>query len=247
MSDTKKIAVVTGGSRGIGKAVALKLAEDGYAVMLTYVSRPEAAEQATNEIIAAGGSAKAFFLDVADRSAVGDFFHSLIKETGTLDVLVNNAGMTKDGLIIRMSDEDWDRVLAVNLTGAFACLKEAAKIMLKKRKGRIINISSVVAQSGNAGQANYVAAKAGLIGLTKSAALELASRGITVNAVTPGFVDTDMTVNLSDELKKNYVEQVPLRRVGMPKEIACLVSFLASDAAAYITGQIISINGGLYM
>jgi len=196
MSELPKVALVTGGSRGIGRACAERLAADGFEVYLTFVSRPEEADKVVAAISAAGGKAKAFKLDASDRDAVAEFFATEIKGKAQLEVLVNNAGITKDGLIIRMKDEDWDKVIQVNLTGAFACLREASKIMLKQRSGRIVNIASVVGQMGNAGQANYVAAKAGLIGLTKSAARELAGRGVTVNAVTPGFIQTAMTAVL---------------------------------------------------
>jgi 3-oxoacyl-[acyl-carrier protein] reductase len=247
MSDMPKVALVTGGSRGIGKACAQKLAADGFEVFLTYVSRPEEAQKTVDGIQEAGGYAKAFCLDASNRAAVAAFFAEEIKDKASLEVLVNNAGITKDGLLIRMKDEDWDRVIQVNLTGAFACLREAAKIMAKQRSGRIINISSVVGQMGNAGQANYVAAKAGLIGLTKSAARELAGRGVTVNAVTPGFIQTDMTAALSEAIVGKMLENIPLGRLGAPEDIASAVSFLAGPGAGYVTGQVLAVNGGMYM
>ena len=247
MSDLPKVALVTGGSRGIGRACAERLARDGFEVYLTYVSRPEEAEKVVAAITAAGGEAKAFRLDASSREAMTAFFAEEIKDKVTLEVLVNNAGITKDGLIIRMKDEDWDRVIQVNLTGAFACLRESAKIMVKQRRGRIINIASVVGQMGNAGQANYVAAKAGLIGLTKSAARELAGRSITVNAVTPGFIQTDMTAALPEAIVSKMLGNIPLGRLGGPEDIAAAVSFLAGEGAGYVTGQVLAVNGGMYM
>jgi 3-oxoacyl-[acyl-carrier protein] reductase len=247
MSELTKTALVTGGSRGIGKAIAKALAADGLQVYLTYVSRPEEAAGVVAEIEAAGGAAKCFKLDVSDRAAVAEFFAAEIKDKVFLAALVNNAGMTKDGLILRMKDEDWDRVLDVNLTGPFACLREASKIMSKQRFGRIVNLASVVGQMGNAGQANYVASKAGLIGLTKTAAREMASRNITVNAVTPGYIATDMTASLPEAVVAKFLESVPLGRVGTAEDVAAAVSFLVSDRAAYITGQVLSVNGGMYM
>lgn len=246
MSELTSTALVTGGSRGIGKAVAETLAREGFQVYLTYVSKPEEAEAVAAGINAAGGSARAFRLDVSDAAAVAAFFQEEIREKVVLDVLVNNAGITKDGLILRMKDEDFDRVLDVNLSGAFTCLREAAKLMTKQRKGRIVNITSVVGQMGNAGQVNYSAAKAGLIGMTKSAAKELAGRNVTVNAVAPGFIETDMTAKLTDEIRAAYIEAIPLRRLGLPQDIADAVAFLASDKAGYITGQVIAVNGGMY-
>ncbi|WP_353118658.1 3-oxoacyl-[acyl-carrier-protein] reductase [Nitratidesulfovibrio sp.] len=246
MSELTSTALVTGGSRGIGKAVAETLAREGFQVYLTYVSKPEEAEAVAAGINAAGGSARAFRLDVSAAAAVSAFFQEEIREKVTLDVLVNNAGITKDGLILRMKDEDFDRVLDVNLSGAFTCLREAAKLMTKQRRGRIVNITSVVGQMGNAGQINYSAAKAGLIGMTKSAAKELAGRNVTVNAVAPGFIETDMTAKLTDEIRAAYIEAIPLRRLGQPQDIADAVAFLASDKAGYITGQVIAVNGGMY-
>ncbi|KHK02485.1 3-oxoacyl-[acyl-carrier-protein] reductase [Desulfovibrio sp. TomC] len=239
-------ALITGGSRGIGAAVAKRLAADGYAVVVTYVSKPEAAAAVVDEIVSAGGIARALPLDTGDAAAVAAFFADHMKDAD-LHVLVNNAGITRDGLIVRMKDEDFAAVIRINLIGAFICLREAAKIMMKRRTGRIINITSVVGQSGNAGQANYAAAKAGLIGLTKSAALELAARNITVNAVAPGFVETDMTAVLPDAVKASFADRIPAKRACAPGEIAAAVSYLASDDAAYVTGQVLGINGGMYM
>ena len=245
MSELLSTALVTGGSRGIGRAVAQTLAAAGYQIFLTYVSKPDEAEQTARAILA-GGRARAFRLDVGDSESVAAFFRDEVRERVELAVLVNNAGITKDGLMLRMKDEDFDRVLGINLRGAFLCLREAAKIMSKQRYGRIINISSVVGQMGNAGQVNYSAAKAGLIGMTKSAAKELASRSITVNAVAPGFIETDMTAALSDEARDAYAKAIPLGRLGSAQDVADAVAFLASDKASYITGQILAVNGGLY-
>jgi 3-oxoacyl-[acyl-carrier protein] reductase len=245
MSESKPIAVVTGGSRGIGRACAERLALDGFHVRLTYVSKPEQAEEVVAAIAAAGGSAEADQLDVGDRQAVVEYFKGLKGQP--LFCVVNNAGITRDGLLIRMKDEDWDKVLSVNLTGAFTCLREAAKLLSKRREGRIVNISSIVGQMGNPGQANYVAAKAGLIGLTKTAARELGSRGVTVNAVAPGFIETDMTSELPDDIRQSMKDSVPLGRFGKPEEVAEAVSYLASPGGAYVTGQVLGVNGGMYM
>ncbi|BDQ33714.1 3-oxoacyl-[acyl-carrier-protein] reductase [Pseudodesulfovibrio portus] len=247
MSDLPKVALVTGGSRGIGRTVAERLAADGFEVYFTYVSRPEAAEAVAASIREAGGKARAFQLDSGDRDAVAAFFKDEIKGKVSLEVLVNNAGVTRDGLMMRMKDEDWDTVLRINLTGCFVFLKEASKIMGKQRAGRIVNITSVVGQMGNAGQANYASAKAGLIGLTKSAARELASRGITVNAVAPGFIETDMTAALPEKVVEAMLEQIPLKSLGKSEDIAAAVSFLAGPGAGYITGQVLGVNGGMYM
>ncbi len=247
MSESPRVALVTGGSRGIGRACAERLAGDGFEVYLTYVSRPEEARKTVDAITAAGGEARAFQLDAGNRQAVAAFFVEEIKDKVDLAVLVNNAGITKDGLLIRMKDEDWDRVLDINLSGAFACLREAAKIMVRQRSGRIVNIASVVGQMGNAGQANYSAAKAGLIGLTKSAARELAGRGITVNAIAPGFVQTDMTAALPEAVVAKMLENIPLGRLGSTDDIANAVSFLAGPGAGYVTGQVLAVNGGMYM
>ncbi|BAC91447.1 3-oxoacyl-[acyl-carrier-protein] reductase [Gloeobacter violaceus] len=242
---TGKVALVTGAGRGIGRACALALASEGAAVAVNYSRSEEAAQQVVAAIEAAGGQAVALKADVADPEQVERLFADLLAKYGRLDALVNNAGITRDGLILRMSLEDWNDVVSLNLTGTFLCLKAASRIMLKQRSGRVVNISSTSGVAGNAGQANYSAAKAGVLGLTRSAARELGSRGITVNAVAPGFIATDMTSALELE---PILAQVPLRRVGQPEEVAGLVRFLCADpAAAYITGQVITIDGGMVM
>ena len=246
MNDMVKTALVTGASRGIGKAIAEEMARQGYMVYLTYVSRPEEAEKVVAGIVASGGKAASFRLDVGDPVAIEAFFQNEIKDKVTLAVLVNNAGITKDGLMLRMKDEDWDAVLNVNLRGAFTCTREAARFMTKQRHGRIINITSISGQMGNAGQANYSAAKAGMIGLTKASAKELAGRNITVNAIAPGFIETEMTAGLSEDVQKAYLSQIPLKRFGTVEDIASAVAYLASDQAGYITGQVLAVNGGLY-
>lgn len=247
MPDLIKTALITGGSRGIGRACALRLARSGYQVYVTYVSRPEPALEACRIIEESGGKAFSFALDVGDNQAIVDFFKEKIKDRVFLDVLVNNAGQTLDGLLVRMGREQWDQVLRVNLSGSFFCLQQSAKIMMRQKTGRIINITSVTAQSGNPGQANYTAAKAGLIGLTKTAALELAPRNITVNAVAPGFIETDMTSGLNQEVRDRYLEMIPLKRFGTAEDVADAVAFLTSPGASYITGQILGVNGGMYM
>ncbi len=246
MSDFASTALVTGGSRGIGKAVAEALGRDGFQVLLTYVSKPVEAQAVAEGIVAKGGLARAVKLDVSDSDSVADFFRTEIKDHVRLDVLVNNAGITADGFLIRMKDEDFDRVIAANLRGAFLCMREAAKVMTRQRQGRIVNITSVVGLMGNASQVNYAASKAGVIGMTKSAAKELGSRSITVNAVAPGFIETDMTAALPEEVRAQYMKSIPLGRLGSVEDVAEAVSFLASPRAAYITGQVLSVNGGMY-
>lgn len=242
-----KIAVVTGASRGIGKAVALKLAEDGALVIVNYNGSEKKALEVKEEIEKKGGKAETFQCDVSDFSACEAFVAEVIKAHGRLDILVNNAGITRDGLLMKMSEEDFDKVLATNLKGAFNTLRFASRQMLKQRNGRVINMASVVGVAGNAGQANYAASKAGIIGLTKSAAREMAPRGITVNAIAPGFIETDMTDVLSEKVKETSVSQIPLGRFGQVQDVAAAVSFLASDAAGYITGQVLHVDGGMAM
>jgi len=249
----KRTVVVTGASRGIGRSICLSLASPDTQIYFNYFSpgNPEAEEAAaaeTEKLVAdLGSSANSMSVDVADAKDVEAFFEKIVDETGRVDILVNNAGITKDGLLVRMKENDWDMVLNINLKGAFTCTRLAARIMMKQRYGRIVNIASVVGVTGNPGQANYSASKAGLIGLTKTAAKELASRNVTVNAVAPGFIETDMTAALSEKARTAMLDQVPMRRGGQPEDVAAAVKFLASDDAAYITGQVIHVNGGMYM
>lgn len=242
-----KVALVTGGSRGIGRSICVDLAARGAYVYINYTSRPDAAEETLALCRQQGSDGAVIGFNVAESSAVDAAIDQIKEKSGRLDILVNNAGITSDGLLIRMKDEDWAKVINVNLSGAFYCARAAAKLMMKARSGRIINVSSVVGQMGNAGQACYVSSKAGLIGLTKTLARELASRGITVNAVAPGFITTEMTEKLSEEMKQEHLRSIPLGRYGAPEEIASAVSFLAGDGAAYVTGQVLAINGGMYM
>lgn len=247
MSELAPTAFVTGGSRGIGKGIVKTLAQKGWLVYFTFNREQALAREVEEEVASSGGSAQGFSLDVSDDEQVKEFFRTQVKDRVRLDILVNNAGITKDGLLLRMKKEDWKQVQRVNLDGAFFCLQEAAKIMIKQRKGRIINISSLVGESGNAGQANYCASKAGLIGLTKSAALELGSRGVTVNAVSPGFIRTEMTDDLEQQTQEKYMEKIPLGRFGKAEDVAETVAWLASEEAGYITGQVIGVNGGMYL
>jgi 3-oxoacyl-[acyl-carrier protein] reductase len=242
-----RVALITGAVRGIGRAIALELARSGWVIYLNDVVLGDDADLARFQVEARGAQARLIEFNVADAVAVQTGVDRIIKESGRLDVLVNNAGITRDNIIARMKETEWDAVLAVNLKGAFNCIRAATRPMLKQRYGRIINISSVVGVMGNAGQANYVASKAGLIGLTKTIARELASRNITVNAVAPGFIQTEMTVSLPQNVKDAMLAQIPLGRFGTPEEVAYAVAFLASDAAAYITGQVIHVNGGMLM
>lgn len=247
MSLAGKVAVVTGGSRGIGRAICLRLAEMGTKVVINYVSRPQAAEETKAQVEALGGECVVVQFNVAKGSEVQEAFKQITAECGRIDILVCNAGITRDGLLVTMKEEDWDEVMAVNLKGAFNCIKAAGRPMMKQRWGRIIIITSVVGFAGNAGQANYSAAKAGLVGLTRSSARELASRFITVNCVAPGYIDTEMTSGLPDAVKEKILAEIPLGTLGQPEDIAGAVTYLASDDARYITGQTIHVNGGMFM
>ena len=241
-----KVAIVTGASQGIGRDTALALAEAGAKVVVA-ARNEERLAALVAEITSAGGEAFALKLDVADAEQVRAGFKQVVEKFGRLDILVNNAAVTRDGLAIRMKKDDWDAVLQTNLTGAHLCIQQALPPMMKARAGRIINISSIVAQMGNAGQANYVAAKAGLIGLTKAIAIEIASRNITVNAVAPGFIATPMTDVLPDKVKEELKVKIPLGRMGSPRDVASAIVFLASDEAAYITGHVLNVNGGMHL
>lgn len=243
MSLNGKTALVTGASRGIGRAIALRLAKDGANVAVIYAGSADKAEAVVNEITALGVNAKAYRCNVADSAAVNETVKAVTNDLGKIDILVNNAGITRDGLMLRMKDEEFDAVLDTNLKGAFNMIRACYSGFIRKKSGRIINISSVSGIMGNAGQANYSASKAGVIGLTKSVARELASRGITCNAVAPGFIQTDMTENLGDN--NPLLNSIPLGRMGKPEDIAAAVAFLASDSAAYITGEVLKVDGGL--
>ena len=242
---TGKVAVVTGASRGIGRAIALRLAQEGAAVVINYNGSKERAQEVKTEIESAGGTAQIMQCDVADAASCDEMFQTIIKEFGRIDILVNNAGITRDGLLMKMAEEDFDAVIDTNLKGTFHCIRAVSRQMLRQRSGRIINLSSVSGVLGNAGQANYSASKAGVIGLTKSVARELSSRGITCNAVAPGFIDTEMTAQMTDKAKEAVQAQIPLGRVGKVDDIAEVVTFLASEKASYITGQVISVDGGM--
>lgn len=242
-----KVALVTGASRGIGKAIALALAENGAAVAVNYSSSEASAVEVAELIRKNGGKAEIFKAKVNVETEVEEMFSAVEKSLGSVDILVNNAGITKDNLIMRMKTEEWDSVIDVNLKGTFLCTRRAVKGMMKNRYGKIINISSVVGFAGNAGQFNYSATKAGIIGMTKSAALECASRGIRVNAVAPGFIETDMTALLSDDVKAAYMEKIPLKSLGKPEDIANAVVYLASPLSDYMTGQTLHLNGGMYL
>jgi 3-oxoacyl-[acyl-carrier protein] reductase len=244
MDFTGKVVLVTGGSRGIGRACAVAFGKAGATVVLSYAGNEAAAAEAVS---LAGPKARSVRFDVADTAACAVAVDEVVKTAGRIDVLVNNAGVAIDGLAVRMKDEDWDRTLATNLKGAFALCRAAARPMMKQRSGAIVNLTSVVGEMGNVGQAAYAASKAGLIGLTKSLARELASRNIRVNAVSPGFIDTDMTAGLNAELKAKMTEAIPLGRLGSADEVARAVLFLAGDAASYVTGEVLKVNGGMYM
>jgi 3-oxoacyl-[acyl-carrier protein] reductase len=245
-SDIKRTIVVTGGSKGIGRAICKAFAAPGVGVYFNFHSPESTGQDTANEISAAGGIPTGIRVDVASETQVTDFFKTVLDETGRIDVLVNNAGIAKDSLLLRMKVKDWDDVIRVNLKGTFNCTKMAAKAMLKQRYGRIINITSIAGVAGNPGQANYAASKAGIIGFTKTLARELGSRGITANAIAPGFIKTDMTAGLSEKTESAIISQIPLARVGTPEDIAGVAFFLASKNADYITGQVIHVNGGMY-
>ena len=242
---TGKVALVTGASRGIGREIAVTLAEYGADVIVNYNGSKEKAEEVVSQITALGRKAMAMQCSVSDFAACGEMMTTALTEFGKIDILVNNAGITKDNLVMKMTEEDFDAVIDTNLKGTFNTIKHLYRSFLKQRSGRIINLSSVSGVLGNAGQVNYAASKAGVIGITKSMARELASRNITVNAVAPGYIATDMTNDMSDSAKEATLASIPLKRVGEPKEIAEMVAFLASDKAAYITGQVISVDGGM--
>lgn len=243
----RKVALVTGGSRGIGRSISLILARQGYFVIINYSSSPDAAQETLNGVREQGGDGELVQFSVQDSAAVDQAFDGIKARHGKLDVLINNAGISRDGLVLRMKDEDWATTVAVNLSGSFYCARAAARLMVRSKWGRIINISSVVGEMGNAGQVPYVSSKSGVIGLTKALARELASRNVTVNAVTPGFIETDMTDALDEKVRTEHMGSIPLGRFGKADEVADLVAFLASDNSSYITGQVIGINGGMYM
>ncbi len=241
-----KIALVTGGARGIGREIVLLLASQGADIALCDVNL-EQAEETAKEIRSSGRECLAFKTDVTDSKSVQEMVDKILDKFKKLDILINNAGITRDNLILRMSEEDWDKVIAVNLKGTFVCTKIASKVMLKQRSGRIINLASIIGMMGNAGQANYAASKAGIIALTKSVAKELAPRGVTVNAIAPGFIKTEMTTKLPDDIQKKMLSSIPLGRFGEPKDVADLVLFLSMGSSSYITGQVVQIDGGMLM
>lgn len=245
--ESRKTALITGGSRGIGKEIALYLAEKGNNIVFSYINNDEAAKKTLSEIEEKGVKALAVKADVSSFEDCSKLINETVEKMGSIDVLVNNAGIIRDNLILRMKEEEFDEVIRVNLKGVFNCIKHVSRIMLKQRSGKIINISSIIGLIGNIGQINYAAAKSGILGLTKSAAKELASRGITVNAVAPGFIESDMTNTLSNQHKETILNAIPLGRIGKGREVANLVGFLASEEASYITGQIICVDGGMAM
>ncbi|HEO8422536.1 3-oxoacyl-[acyl-carrier-protein] reductase [Niallia sp. FSL W8-0635] len=242
-----KVAVVTGASRGIGKSIAIELAKQGADVVVNYAGSVDRANEVVKEIESLGRKAMSIQCDVSDSESVNAMMKEALEAFGSIDILVNNAGITRDNLLMRMKDSEWDDVINTNLKGVFLCTKAVTRPMMKQRKGRIINITSIVGVTGNPGQANYVAAKAGVIGFTKTTAKELAQRNITVNAIAPGFITTDMTDKLTDEVKNSMLTQIPLGQFGSPEDIANAVVFLASDESSYITGQTLHIDGGMYM
>jgi 3-oxoacyl-[acyl-carrier protein] reductase len=245
MNKDNKIAFITGASRGIGKAIAISLAKDGIYVIINYRNNEESAKEVLDEITNLGGNGEIIQGDISNFDESKEVIDKIVQECGKIDIMVNNAGITRDQLLLRMTEEDFDSVINVNLKGTFNCIKNVTRSMMKKRSGKIINIASVVGLSGNIGQSNYAASKAGIIGLTKSVAREFASRGIQVNAVAPGFIETDMTNTLSDQVKDELLKRIPLNKLGKPEDVANVVSFLASDKADYITGQVITVDGGM--
>ena len=244
---SRRVALVTGGSRGIGRATSLALAADGFDVAVVYAGNAEAAAQTVADLEAAGATARAYQCDVSDAEAVNETVKQVLSDFGHVWALVNDAGITRDGLIARMSEDDFSRVIDVNLKGAFHLVRALSRSFMRQRGGRIVNVSSVVGLMGNAGQANYASSKAGLIGLTKSVARELASRGVTSNAVAPGFIETDMTAVLPEAVREGYDKQIPLGHLGRPEDVANTIRFLVSDAAAYVTGEVIRVDGGIDM
>jgi len=242
-----KVALITGGSRGIGRAITMRLAGMGAKVAINYVSKPDAAQEVVDAVAGQGGEGGLYKFDVADSAAVNEAVAKIIEDYGRLDILVNNAGITRDGLLMKMKEESWDQVLDTNLKGAFNCIKAVNRPMMKQRWGRIVNIGSVIGFLGNAGQANYAAAKAGLAGLTRSVARELASRNITVNGVAPGYIDTDMTRDLGEEVKEKILGEIPMRAMGSVEDVAGAVAYLVSEDGRYVTGQFIHVNGGMFM
>ena len=244
---TGKVALVTGASRGIGRAIALKLSDAGAKVAVNFAGNLAKAEEVKAEIESRGGEVILVQGNVDNLEVVNDIVKKIVETWGTVDILINNAGITRDNLLLKMSEKDFEDVIATNLKGVFNCTKAVTRIMMKQRSGKIVNMASVVGLTGNAGQANYAAAKAGIIGLTKSVAKELAARGVTVNAIAPGFIETDMTAKLSDKIKEETLNQIPLGKFGKPEDVANLAAFLVSEQAAYITGQIINVDGGMAM
>lgn len=248
MNENQRVILITGASRGIGRAIALHLARPGVVLLLNhYDPDPAMAEQTLNDVQAKGAQGKICYFNVAKFQEVQSYIDGLIKEWGRIDALINNAGITRDTLLMRMKEEDWDLVLAINLKGVFNCTQAVIRSMIKNKSGKIVNVASVVGAMGNAGQSNYAASKAGIMGFTKSVAKEVAARGIQVNAIAPGFIDTEMTAVLSEPVRQEFLKSIPMGRSGQPEEVAELVAFLVSKASNYITGQVIHINGGMYM